>query len=281
MALGGAYFFHDLFTKYINVFGTLFNNLEVRRTNDAGEVIKRIKVPIHYVSKEFYYLRVLQNKGLDKQTKLELPAMSFFMEGLSYDPNRQLPTYQKMLGKIETDNSGYNFHYTPTPWNLEFSLNVASRNISDLHQIVEQIIPFFKPSLTVGLKLLNQNISDDTFDIPIILNSISPQEITEGEQRGRIIMWTFSFTVKALLFGADQTENVIKTANTNLFVTSNTDFLTQSVTNEYVDGIAVIPGQFANGTPTTNADATVDVASISPESNYAFITTRTGEFSNT
>jgi len=42
------YFYHEIIRNTIIGFGTLFNNIEIRQTNNQGEVTSTINVPFAY-----------------------------------------------------------------------------------------------------------------------------------------------------------------------------------------------------------------------------------------
>ena len=44
----GTYFYHQTSRKMVVAFGSLFNTIEVRRTNSAGSVLEPLKVPLAY-----------------------------------------------------------------------------------------------------------------------------------------------------------------------------------------------------------------------------------------
>ena len=44
----GTYFYHQTSRKMVVAFGSLFNTIEVRRTNSADSVIETLKVPLAY-----------------------------------------------------------------------------------------------------------------------------------------------------------------------------------------------------------------------------------------
>ena len=64
----GHIFFHDLLKKYVVSFGTLFNDIKLRRTNRFGDVISTIEVPLTYGPKEKFVSRLQQDPDLNKQT---------------------------------------------------------------------------------------------------------------------------------------------------------------------------------------------------------------------
>ena len=42
----GTYFYHQRIRKAVAVFGSLFNNINVVRSNSAGDIISQVKVPL-------------------------------------------------------------------------------------------------------------------------------------------------------------------------------------------------------------------------------------------
>ena len=48
----GTYFYHQISRKMVVAFGTLFNNIEVRRTNSSDEVVESLKIPLSYGPKD-------------------------------------------------------------------------------------------------------------------------------------------------------------------------------------------------------------------------------------
>ena len=42
----GTTYYHETIRKYVAVFGTLFNDINIQRRNSAGAIVEQIKVPI-------------------------------------------------------------------------------------------------------------------------------------------------------------------------------------------------------------------------------------------
>ena len=62
----GEKFYNGAIRKYVIYFGTLFNDLEIDRVNNSGEVIQNIRVPIAYGPREKYMAMLDQNPNLVK-----------------------------------------------------------------------------------------------------------------------------------------------------------------------------------------------------------------------
>ena len=73
----GHIFFHDLIRKYVVTFGTLFNDIKLRRTTRLGAVTQTIEVPLTYGPRDKFVTRLQQDPDLSAQTGLTLPRISF------------------------------------------------------------------------------------------------------------------------------------------------------------------------------------------------------------
>ena len=71
----GKHLYHRMVRKYVAYFGTLFNNVEVRRYDNDGGIIGRIRVPISFASKDYYMQRLFADPELARQASHMLPRM--------------------------------------------------------------------------------------------------------------------------------------------------------------------------------------------------------------
>ena len=69
----GTYFYHQISRKMVVAFGTLFNNIEVRRTNSSDEVVEALKIPLSYGPKIRCGRIVVTN--LNPKVALTVPRM--------------------------------------------------------------------------------------------------------------------------------------------------------------------------------------------------------------
>ena len=54
----GSYFYNERIRKAVAVFGSLFNNIYVVRTNSAGGVLSQARVPLSYAPKRDFVDRI-------------------------------------------------------------------------------------------------------------------------------------------------------------------------------------------------------------------------------
>lgn len=218
--LGNAHFYNRTIRKIVVAFGTLFNDIYMIRYNKSQtQEYERIKVPLAYASKEKYLQFITSDPTQTKSIAVNLPRMGFEMDGISYDVSRkQMTVLQNFsLG----GNKSLTTQYAPIPYNFDFTLSIYVRNTEDGAQILEQILPFFTPDFTVTVDLIPA--MEQKYDIPIILNSVSPETDYEGDgTTTRLLIWNLTFTVKAWIFPPVKTgRGIIKTANTNIYMDTN------------------------------------------------------------
>ena len=216
----GQYFYHEILRKTVIGFGTLFNNIEIRHTDNNDEVQSRMKVPLAYGPMQKFLAKIEQQPQLQGRAAITLPRMSFEMTGISYDPTRKASITQT----FKTCNTGQLGNikkvYMPVPYNINFQLNIATKLNDDMLQILEQILPYFQPGLNITINLVSS--IGEKRDIPITLDNINMTDDYEGSfDNRRSMISTLTFTAKTYLFGA---------------IAENSDGLIKKVTVDYHDG---------------------------------------------
>ena len=216
----GRYYYHQIFRKSIIAFGTLFNNIVVKRKEPGVKVptgkdaIEAYKVPIQYGPYQKYLAIIEAEPDARRQgVQISLPRMSFEIKGLNYDGSRKLtPTqFSRTVPKDTAAKPGTQYsQYLPVPYNLEVELNILAKNQDDGLQIIEQILPSFHPSLNVSIEIID--VTHEERDIAIVLNGVGYTDDYEGDYATRrTLIWTLNFTVKTYLFGpVDTTKDIRK-----------------------------------------------------------------------
>jgi hypothetical protein len=224
MMLTQNYQYNGIIKKAITVFGKLFSDIQIKRTNSDGVIIQTINVPLAYAAKEKYLVRVESDPNLTNNTQITLPRMSFEINGYSYDPSRKV---NKMNKVSSYSNSIAKTQFSPVPYNIDISLYLLTKTIEDALCVVEQILPVFTPDYTLSIKAIpDMSIVND---VPIILNSISVEDDYEGSfTERRTIIHTFNFTMKVNIFGSITSSGIITNVKTNI-----DDLTTGSVLDKY------------------------------------------------
>ena len=216
----GQHFYHKQIRNTVIAFGTIFNNINIKRLDSSGNPLQNIKVPLSYSPKEKFLARLDAQQDLtgdDSKVAITLPRMSFEITGYSYDATRKLNKNQKIT-KVTTnaDTTKMNNQYMPVPYNVNFSLNVYTANSDDGLQIIEQILPFFQPDYTVTM--IEDTTMDTKRDIPFILNSVDYDDSYTGTLTSlRRIIYTLQFTAKVYLYGPISTSAIIKKVSADLY----------------------------------------------------------------
>ena len=214
-----------MFTSYYNesirkvevAFGSLFNNIQLKKTNSSG-VVEYHRVPLSYGPKEKFLRRIEQQSSISNSTKvlITLPILGFNITDISYDGGRKRNTIQRRRNHVAGGSAEYmRYNYTEVPYNFNISLYGFVRHMNDSLQIMEQILPYFTPEFNVTI---NFNDVHKKVDIPIILNTVSMEEDYEGEfDTRRNITTEFSFTVKGNVYGPIKKNHVIAYTETTFF----------------------------------------------------------------
>jgi len=211
----GTYFYHQTSRKMVVAFGSLFNTIEVRRTDSSDAVTEIIKIPLSYGPKDKMLVRISQDPNLNPKVALTVPRMGFELTAMTYDGVRKLNT---MGRNVKKGTTGLKKQFQPVPYNWDFSLYVFVKNAEDGTQILEQILPFFTPDFTVTMNLVSS--MSEKRDIPLVLNSVSSEDTYEGDfATRRSIIWTLSFLMKGFLYPS---------------VTDNAKIITSSVVDTHL-----------------------------------------------
>jgi hypothetical protein len=224
------YFYHEILRRTVVSFGSLFNEISIKHTDNSGNVKSVIKVPLAYGPTQKFLARLEQSPDLNKPVQITLPRMSFEFTGLTYDPTRKSTTTQTFIAKSAVDGTETKKVYLPVPYNMQFELRIMCKLNDDALQIIEQILPFFQPSYSMTIELVD--IINEKRDIPVILENITMQDDYEGNfTTRRVLLYTLRFTAKTYLFGpvSSATRDIIKKATIGYITGGTTDSPTREV----------------------------------------------------
>jgi len=195
----GSYSYHEIIKKTVVAFGTLFNNIELRRT--AGDKTEVMKVPLAYGPKQKFLARLRQVGDLTEkdQTQITLPRISFEINGIAYDPSRKLSPTSYIRHTTDSTRTGF----MPVPYNINFELSILSKNQDDALQILEQILPYFQPNFNLTMNLIPE--LGEKRDYPVTLQSVEYSDEYEGDyDTRRTLIYTLQFQAKTYLYGPVQ-----------------------------------------------------------------------------
>lgn len=178
-------------------FAQLFSNIYVTKFDTNGKPLKeKRKVQINFAPKSTIV------SFLDETTRLpnsnfpelgkRLPFLSFDMTGLSYNNAHQTPATLKHAAFGNPNLQDGKYIYTISPFIFDFQLDIWSKEFQPALEILNQIIPLFRPE--VSIKIKTQKTGRMITDIKFIIGQISKTDnYTEGFQNNRLINYNISF----------------------------------------------------------------------------------------
>lgn len=216
--------YHEIIRKTSAAFGTLFNNIYIRHKDGEGNDYSYQKVPLGYGPIQQFLARLEQKPDPRNRVAITLPRMSFEITNIAYDASRKSSSIQTFKALTVPGNKPVNV-FMPVPYNLTYELSVATKLNDDMFQIIEQILPMFKPEYTLTVNLV-ETIGEKR-DVPIVFQGISPlKDNYEGDFTDRrFIECTFTFLVKVYLFGPipniDEGGNIIRKVQVDYYTDTN------------------------------------------------------------
>ena len=204
----GTQFYNQAVRKTVVSFGTLFNNIELKKIVD-GQVIETEKVPLAYGPKQKFLYRLQGNPTDGRKVAITLPRIYFEMTGIDYDAARKTPATQKYKTVINDNGNEVRTQYVPVPYNISFEVGILCKSQDDGLQILEQILPFFQPSFSMSLKFIPD--MDEVRDVAVVLNSVDFDDDWEDDfSTRRSITYSMQFTAKSYIYGPYTKADVIR-----------------------------------------------------------------------
>jgi len=255
-----GYFSHGIIRKHVIVFGSMFNDITIERKN-AGTRVQTLAVPIAYGPKQKFLVRLEADPNLDREIAMSLPRLGFELAGITYDPSRKLNSTQKN-SYVFSDKTLLRTQYTPVPYNMDFILSIMVKNADDGTQILEQILPYFKPEWNISVNLIPE--MKIAMDVPTILNSVSLQDTYDGDfQTRRALIWDLNFTMKGYLYGPVSSQGIITRTSSNFYADT-------TLGTEKSSQLVLVPGLQSDGTSTANSAASIHRDLIDADDDYGF-----------
>lgn len=262
----GNSFYFGTIRKYVIAFGNLFNDIYVQRLDSNGNRIQTLAVPLAYGPKEKWLVRLVQDPNLDADVAITLPRMGFEITNLTYASQRKLSSTLRNSRLKTSDLDRVDTQFVPVPYDINILLSIFVRNADDGAQILEQIVPYFRPEFVTNVRLIPEmGIVSDT---PVVLQDVSIEDTYEGDfDTRRALIYNMNFSMKAYFYGPVSNSGVIKRTIIPIAVDTAADA-------PFVEKLTVTPSQFANGAPLTspsaNSSLSVNTDQISANSDFGF-----------
>ncbi len=195
----GTYFYNETIRKTVIAFGTLFNNIRIKKFASDGKTISQIKIPIAYGPMQRFLARIEQQSNFDDNVAISLPRLSFELSSYTYDPTRKASPITKFTSKSPSAKTKTKKMYLPVPYDVGFRLSFATKLQDDALQIIEQILPHFQPSFQVTVNMLEG--IEEKRDIPFTLRNVSFTDEYEGDfSNRRFIQYDLDFIAKTYFY---------------------------------------------------------------------------------
>ena len=192
----GNSFYFGTIRKYVIAFGNLFNDIYVQRLDSNGNRIQTLAVPLAYGPKEKWLVRLVQDPNLDADVAITLPRMGFEITSLTYASQRKLSSTLRNSRLKTADLDRVDTQFVPVPYDINILLSIFVRNADDGAQILEQIVPYFRPEFVTNVRLIPEmGIVSDT---PVVLQDVSIEDTYEGDfDTRRALIYNMNFSMKA------------------------------------------------------------------------------------
>lgn len=195
------YFYLGTTRSYVIAFGTILNGLSIKDGWGNMRVL-----PVHYSPRQKWLEDLQQNTDLDQmEIDITFPRIAFEFLSMSYDAQRNTNALNKIDNVAATDpKTNETYMLNRQPYNFNVKVYLAAVRFNDLLQMIEQIVPFFTPSLTITLN--DTDGLGETTNILINLNSIDYNIDYEGSfDNRRVVTATLDFTLKGYQYSNPRT----------------------------------------------------------------------------
>ena len=209
-----GYYYYEVIRKMTIQFLDAFNDIQVKRLQpDSSTVRELVHVPIKLAVKEKFWYWLQERK--DDEV---LPMITTWLSTIDYASDRQVNTFYELCTSTDPETGTYEKFPHPTPYNFTYSMNIWSLYLSDIDQILEQILPFFAPHIFIRIRIDELDIE---YDIKVIFQSCTPELSLEmPDDQYRVVNYSLEFVAQAWLFKpAVEEGGLINCIYTNYFPT--------------------------------------------------------------
>jgi hypothetical protein len=189
------YFYEAQIRSYLLQFANIFTGMTVMTGKGECGTPEFMSVPISIGSRDRVVAAI--QAGNTQNKPYSLPTMAANISNISMSPNRKgIGTVDRRVylpqGGVYPQDLKTMVRVMPIPYVLGVDLSVYASNTNQLHQILEQILMLFDPSLQI-------QTSDSAFDwtklTSVELTGINNEENYPPGGDRRVLMWSFNFSI--------------------------------------------------------------------------------------
>ena len=233
--LGKDTFYYNIIRKYVVALGSLFNDIHVIRKDKDDGILKDIRVPITFASKDKarYQINSLHSRRNEVANIGQiLPRISYTLTSMEFDTQRLLNA--KLQRRISNNIANLETNELPIgkPFNFNFQFSIWTKYLDDMFQIIEQLLTFFNPDYYLTIKEIPElNIETN---IPVIFRGLSPSFETEFDETSwRTIRFEIEFELKGWLYPAIEQSSIIEKIKLNYYNKFDQDAKVSLFQSEY------------------------------------------------
>lgn len=222
-----AHWYHGITKVYIIAFSKLFSDIHIHRVDSGDATVRDIKVPLVYASKNKLSY-VLQQNPDTTAASIVLPVIGFNIEGLQFNPQRKLNSLNQL--QVDPDNS----IYEGLPYDYQLSVSIRTKYQDDLWQVLEQVLYYFKPDVSLDVKELAYG--DFARDVMVTLNGVSFQnelEMSQSEESSRHFEADLDLTLKGYIYPNAATDKIIEHTDVNFINKLNEQIV--NISHDFID----------------------------------------------
>jgi hypothetical protein len=237
------WFYHGHIRNVTLAMMSIFRDVTVARIQGDGTIHDIVKpVPIDFLTKESPLLRITKIPHDEMEDDFDrfiefFPRMTLEFTGMDYAPDRGVSRRQ-VFKKTPDDALTKEMMAAPVPYNFNFTLHIGGRSQTDVFQIVEQILPRFRPYISVSIK--DYPVDGKIHDIIVNLQGVDIEENRWADlhENTPLTIWSLSFMAQSHLYshGGTQAEvDVNAITNPGEQIPPLDDMIDKVIIRRYVD----------------------------------------------
>lgn len=193
------FFYFGSIRKSIIQFLNIFDDLKIAKYDKQGNINKYVDVPIKFMPKSKFYSWVNE-----RTHEKRYPCIGVEIVGIEYDNQRHTGKHEKVHLSVTDDSVTY--QQSPIPYNITFDMHIATEYISEMDQLVEQILPFFDPFVFTRVKVDELGFA---WDMNVRFDSCNIDEESDIDDY-RKVEWVLSFTTQTFMLKPTSNINTIR-----------------------------------------------------------------------
>jgi hypothetical protein len=181
-----SFFYHGSIKKSIIKFLNIFDEIKIAKYNESGSILKYVDVPIKFMPKQKWYLWLN-----DRKREKRYPMIGVELNSMTYDNTRVSGSHEHILVSNNT------YAQTPVPYNLGFTVSIATEYQNEQDQINEQLLPFFNPFVYTNVKISELDID---WDMKVLFEGANINNDVDITENQRNIIWQHEYKANTYLF---------------------------------------------------------------------------------